>query len=109
MAPVLHTPLVSENSLPISIGMTNLSSPKEGLKSNVCNKLIGAFATPPTFDAYVKRAIEIDNELYEEDLLTKAQSRTHSSTPRHHSTHFTAALPASHSNIVLMEVDAVKF
>lgn len=33
---------------------SKLAQFKEGLKSNIRNKLIGAFATPPTFDAYIK-------------------------------------------------------
>lgn len=97
---------------------TKLDQFKEGLKASVRDAVITVRPKPTNFDAYVDLVIDIDNELHENELnarehaqnlrSTASSSRSHrpvASTPQVSST----SSVAPSSEVVPMEVDAVKF
>lgn len=96
---------------------TKLDQFKEGLKDAVLDKVRGVCPKPATFNEYVELAIEFDNELHEDELARKDRSRHDHPQPCPAPRTFpqprpqppAPAAPTPSSDIVPMEVDAVRF
>lgn len=90
---------------------TKLDQFKEGLKPAVRDLVRGVRPKPATFEDYLHLAIDFDNDLHEDELA--ARDRSHGSRPSASSSRpaprQAASAPAASSEVVLMEVDAVKF
>jgi hypothetical protein len=90
---------------------TKLGQFKEGLKPAVRDLCRGVRPKPAKFDEYLNLAIDFDNDLHEDELATR--ERSHSSRPSASSSRpaprHVASPPAASSEVVPMEVDAVKF
>lgn len=98
---------------------TKLDQFKEGLKATVRDQVRGVRPKPATFDAYVDLAIDFDNDLHEDELAARERardSRSHANTSRS-APRTTAPTPSTSTatsstastEVVPMEVDAVKF
>src|ERR1700761_7343049 len=98
---------------------TKLDQFKEGLKATVRDHVRNVRPKPATFDEYVALAIDFDNDLHEDELAARERAKdSHSHVNTSRSAPRTAAptpsasaatSSAASTDVIPMEVDAVKF
>ncbi|KAF7338862.1 Retrotransposon-derived protein PEG10 [Mycena sanguinolenta] len=93
---------------------TKLDQFCDGLKSSVRDKIVGVRPKPTAFEAFVTLAIEIDNDLHENEIATReraggSRSTANSSRPNHHLAVSSPPASSSTSDPTPMEVDSLKF